>query len=346
MLTKILLLSLLTLTACSSLQGDRKPSQETEVKVLLRDSQGRVVEAPNSLPNKLDGKSVTAVSNENIAQSAEEQQQIQIAMSKQTQNMSEDQNPPPPTLTDATEETEEGVAVSTPATPPAPVTNAEIQEIKKSVSNSAAQIRRMHSLRLKGNVPPETAQRYLRNGNNRFAKGTFRNDGVSPQDRRRVAAQQKPHAAVLACGDSSAPPEVIFDQKLGEIFVVRTHGQALDTMAIESLEYAISALGTNLLVVLGHDECDSVKNALAAMKGLEITFAQKSIFESLKPRLAGHTHATPSIGHAIEAWSNVEGAAHEITERSALIRDAVTSGEVKVVRALYRQSSGQVEWRN
>lgn len=324
MLNKVLMLSLLTLAACSTTPDRRKPTQENEVKVLLRDSEGRMVEAPNSVATQRDGKDLTQVSNENIAQSSEEQRLAQIAMSKDV---------PRP---------DEEMAVSVPA---APVNNMEIQEIKESVSASAAQIRRMHTKRLQGNVPAETAHRYLRNGNIRFHKGMLRADGVSAQDRRRVAAQQKPHAVIFASSDSSAPPEVIFDQKLGEVYVVRTPGQALDNVAIEGLEYAVGTLGVNLVVVLGNDESGSIKDALAALKGLEVATVQKTVLESLKPRLTAHVHMTPSPGYVAEAWANIEGAAHEITERSALIRDVLTSGEVKLVRALYRQNSGQVEWR-
>lgn len=323
MLNKILLLSLLTLTACTTTQN-RKPTQENEVKVLLRDSEGRMVEAPSTTTGKRDGKAVTQVSNDSIAQGAQEQKQAQAAMGQNDSNEQEE------------------VAVSTPAGG----STGEVQEIKQSVSASAAQIQRMHSQRTQSGVPADTAFRYLRNGNTRFFKGILRNDGVSAQDRRRVATQQKPHAVVFASSDSSAPPEVIFDQKLGEIFVIRTPGLALDNITLEGLEYAVGSLGVNLVVVLGHDESDTIKNVLATLKGLEVATPQKSVVESLKPRLNAHLHMTPSVGYVSESWANIEGASHEIPERSALIRDAIASGEVKLVRALYRQTSGQVEWRN
>lgn len=82
---------------------------------------------------------------------------------------------------------------------------------------------------------------------------------MGASDLKRLSTGQKPHTIVLSCSDSRVPPEVLFDQKLGEIFVIRTAGQAIDSSVLASIEYAVSHLGTNLIVVMGHESCGAVK---------------------------------------------------------------------------------------
>jgi carbonic anhydrase len=94
-----------------------------------------------------------------------------------------------------------------------------------------------HHKREAGPIDASTALRYLRNGNKRFTEHKLRNDGISARDLERLSTGQKPHAIVLSCSDSRVPPEILFDQKLGEIFVVRTAGQSLDSSAVASIEY-------------------------------------------------------------------------------------------------------------
>ena len=132
-------------------------------------------------------------------------------------------------------------------------------------------------------------------------RGTFRNDGASAADRRRVSALQRPHSVIYTCSDSRVSPEIVFDQKLGEIYVVRTGELILDKNVQESLEYSVGTLGTNLVVIMSSDSCGDLTAA--------------------------------------------EGLANELLERSAILRDAVASGDVKVVKAVYHLEAGNVEFR-
>lgn len=122
------------------------------------------------------------------------------------------------------------------------------------------------SVRRPGPVPAEKAFGWLKNGNTRFVKGYLRKDGESAKDRKRLVAGQHPHAVILTCGDSRVPPELIFDQKLGEIYTLRVAGNVLANNSIAGVEYAVQYLGSNLVVLLGHDNCDaseaSVKQTL------------------------------------------------------------------------------------
>jgi carbonic anhydrase len=139
---------------------------------------------------------------------------------------------------------------------------------------------------------------------------------------------------------------VVFDQKLGEVFVVRTAGQAINDNVVASIEYAIEHLGTNLLVVMGHESCGAVKATLQSLTGADLgTPALNALAADIRPRLQSFANKPLSEGLLQESWSNVHGVEKDLLERSALIRDVVNSGEVKLVKAMYHLDSGKVEWQ-
>jgi len=113
---------------------------------------------------------------------------------------------------------------------------------------------------------------------------------------------------IFTSSDSRIPPEVIFDQKLGEIYVVRSLFPSTDVNVVGSIEYAVQNLGTNLVIVLGHD---------------------------------GNT---PHLDPNADSWNDIEDLPKDLIERSAILRDGITSGAVKVVKATYHMDSGIVEW--
>jgi hypothetical protein len=114
-------------------------------------------------------------------------------------------------------------------------------------------------------VEPQVSLGWLEHGNTRFVKHHLRRDGQSKKDIARVAKGQHPHAIVFSCSDSIVPPELIFDQKLGEIFVVRNLGLTVDAGVIASIEYAVSKLGVRLLLVLSHPSCGADPHAVAQL---------------------------------------------------------------------------------
>lgn len=197
-----------------------------------------------------------------------------------------------------------------------------------------------------GPVSPDKAMTWLKNGNKRFTIGRVRWDGATHKDRERLSKGQKPHAIVLSCSDSRVPPELVFDQKLGEIFVVRTAGQALDFSAIASIEYAVSHLGSNLIVVMGHESCGAVKAALSTLKGGDAgSIWLNQLVKDIHPRLKRFTELTPTENVLVESWVNVEGATNELLEKSDIVRSLVESGDVKIQKGLYHLATGEVEWR-
>jgi carbonic anhydrase len=197
-----------------------------------------------------------------------------------------------------------------------------------------------------GPVKPDQALKWLQNGNKRFMNGTVRRDGATKKDRERLSTGQKPHTIVLSCSDSRVPPELIFDQKLGEIFIIRTAGQSLDFAGIASIEYAVSHLGTNLILVMGHESCGAVKAALGTLKGGDAgSIWLNQLVKDLHPRLKRFTDLTPTDGVLVESWVNVEGTEKELLEKSEIVRGLVESGEVKIQKALFHLGTGEVEWR-
>lgn len=134
-----------------------------------------------------------------------------------------------------------------------------------------------------GNIPAEKALGWMKNGNTRFATQRVRADGISAADRARLELREMPHTTVFACSDSRMPPELVFDQKLGEIFVVRNDELKIDQNAISSLEKAVDKFGTQLLVVLGNRDCgnpEKVASDLVArspMLGKKISSGQLRI---------------------------------------------------------------------
>lgn len=197
-----------------------------------------------------------------------------------------------------------------------------------------------------GPVKPVKALQLLQSGNHRFTTSHLRKDGAMKADRERLVSGQKPHAILLSCSDSRVPPEIVFDQKLGEIFVIRTAGQSLDYSAIASIEYAVSHLGTNLIVIMGHESCGAVKAALSTLKGGDAGSPWlNKLVADLHPRLKRFTNLTPTDGVLVESWANVEGVERDLLEKSEIIRRLVESNEVGIQNALYHLGSGKVEWR-
>jgi carbonic anhydrase len=104
--------------------------------------------------------------------------------------------------------------------------------------------------------------------------------------RTKVAFTQKPFAAILSCADSRVPPEIIFDQGLGDLFVVRTAGVILDKAVLGSLEFGLSELRTSVLLVLGHSRCGAVKFAMEAGEGIRNADADTAyLVDALKPSM-------------------------------------------------------------
>ena len=198
----------------------------------------------------------------------------------------------------------------------------------------------------KGKSTPDEAYQKLLSGHKRYMNMSFNRSGNTIKDRQRLATGQEPHTIFLSCSDSRVPPEIIFDQSLGEIFVVRTAGEALDSSAIASIEYAVSHLGSNLIVVMGHESCGAVKAALGTLNGGDAgSVWLNKLVSDIHPRLKKFSGLPQSDGVIVEGWANVHGVVKDLRERSKIVEEAIKSGNIQIKKALYHLGSGDVEWR-
>ncbi len=162
-------------------------------------------------------------------------------------------------------------------------------------------------------------------------------------DRERAAlvSGQHPRAIVLGCADSRVSPEIVFDQTLGQLFVVRTAGNIVDPIALGSIEYAVEHLHPKLLVVLGHGGCGAVKAAVAG--GTMPTTHLQAIVDRIHPtveRLSPCFEGDELVQRCVIA--NARQSATDVVGNSEVLRDAVAKGELKVVSAVYDLASGLV----
>jgi len=179
-------------------------------------------------------------------------------------------------------------------------------------------------------------------GNMRFVQGLFQ--GRNMLDLRRTLTQgQQPEAAVLCCSDSRVPAEIIFDQSLGDLFVVRTAGLVLEPTSIGSLEYAVAHLHVPLLVIKGHESCGAVTAAVAHPETDEGHIG--SIVRQIAPatalaRLTGKS-GPDLVEEATE--QHLKSLEETLRRESRIIGDALERGSLDLVVAKYLLHSGKVE---
>jgi carbonic anhydrase len=190
-------------------------------------------------------------------------------------------------------------------------------------------------------VSADEALKLLLAGNQRFVAGSLKSVTQDELAHRRaeLAQGQKPFAIVVCCSDSRVGPEIVFDQELGNVFVVRTAGEVLDAAGIGSIEYAVAHLGSPLLVVLGHEHCGAVAAAVADSKEPGHI---ASIVKAIRPAVA-RTRAEPgdTLQNAVRA--NVQDVAAQLRRMGPVISAAVKSGRLKVTGAVCSLTSGKVE---
>ncbi|WP_030317300.1 carbonic anhydrase [Streptomyces flavochromogenes] len=187
---------------------------------------------------------------------------------------------------------------------------------------------------------PAVALDALLAGNTRFVSGVPLHPNQDAARRTELAPGQDPFAVILGCSDSRLAAEIIFDQGLGDLFVVRTAGHVLGTEVLGSVEYATSVLGARLIVVLGHDSCGAVAAARAAVEdGFSAGGFVRDVVERVTPSiLAARAAGLTADGDIID--EHIRHTVDLILERSRLLSEQVASGEVAVVGLGYALSVG------
>ena len=196
------------------------------------------------------------------------------------------------------------------------------------------------------NTNPMTAWKALKEGNQRFVEGEPKHPSQSIEHRASLAAEQKPTAVVFGCADSRVAAEIIFDQGLGDMFVVRTAGHVVDSAVLGSIEYAVTVLGVPLIVVLGHDSCGAVGATLAALDQGQVPGGYvRDVVERVTPSiLLGRRDGLTRVDE-FEARHVVE-TGQQLLSRSTAITEAVREGTLGIVGLTYHLSDGKVELRD
>jgi carbonic anhydrase len=192
-------------------------------------------------------------------------------------------------------------------------------------------------------VTAEEAKNLLLEGNKRFNTGLPAQKNTGSARRLELKEKgQKPFAVVLTCSDSRVPPEVLFDQSIGDLFVVRNAGNILDPVSLGSIEYAVDHLHTPLVVVLGHDQCGAVK---AAVDGGEAPGSIGAIIKKIKP-IVEKALASGITGDGLYARvedENIQSVVAELKE-SPVIKRFLADGKVTVAGAKYYLGPGEVKF--
>lgn len=191
------------------------------------------------------------------------------------------------------------------------------------------------------NTSPVTAWKSLKEGNERFVAGKPQHPSQSVEHRASLAAGQSPTAVVFGCSDSRVAAELIFDQGLGDMFVVRTAGQAIDTAVLGSIEFAVSVLNVPLIVVLGHDSCGAIKAALGAIEEGSIPGGfVRDVVERVAPSiLMGRRDGLNRVEEFVER--HVRETVAQLVSRSTAIAERIADGRVAVAGVTYHLADGR-----
>lgn len=200
-------------------------------------------------------------------------------------------------------------------------------------------------------IPAQEALERLREGNSRFVSGERTGDTLSDHSRRaELAKKQQPFAIILGCSDSRVPAEIVFDQGLGDLFVIRVAGNIVAPSQIGSVEFAAAHFGTRLVVVLGHAQCGAVLATVEELQRPTVNRSRnlRSIVDRIRPSVEGLLrtelqHDTDAlVRHAIRA--NVGLSVSHLRHGSEILEQLIQHDGLLVVGAEYSLDTGVVEF--
>lgn len=195
------------------------------------------------------------------------------------------------------------------------------------------------------NSNPISAWKALKQGNDRFVEGTSLHPSQGVADRAKLVGGQHPTAVLFGCGDSRVAAEIIFDQGLGDMFVVRTAGHVIDSSVLGSIEYAVEILNVPLIVVLGHDNCGAVAATINALdEGVVPAGFIRSIVERVAPSILMGRNEGLSTVDELEGRHVVE-TGDLLMQRSRIIAEKVEKGTCAIVGVTYTLANGGVKLR-
>jgi carbonic anhydrase len=175
-------------------------------------------------------------------------------------------------------------------------------------------------------------------GNARFIAHKERHPDESMARRRGLVSGQHQFAVILGCADSRVPPELLFDEGLGDLFVIRVAGNVVDDMVLASIEYAVEHLGTKLIVVLGHENCGAVSAAVASENA---PGHLPALLSAIRPSVLATASTSGDRVHNCVV-ENVRRVAIKIRESGPVLTEAMERSGVKVIAADYELDTGKV----
>jgi carbonic anhydrase len=199
-------------------------------------------------------------------------------------------------------------------------------------------------------ITADQALQRLQEGNSRFVAGKLTSETLaSPTRRDKLVEAQRPFAIILGCSDSRVPAEIVFDQGLGDLFVIRVAGNVVAPSQIGSIEYCAEMFGTQLVVVLGHSSCGAV---VATLQELQQPSENRSpnltsIVSRIQPAVEklleqGITDDTELAEQAVQA--NIRQSMEQLQHGSEILEGMVAAGKLVIVGAEYSLETGQVEF--
>lgn len=190
-------------------------------------------------------------------------------------------------------------------------------------------------------VPASKALARLKAGNARFVAGTMTNQNGVIERRLALTAAQAPFATLLACSDSRVPPELVYDQRVGDLFVVRNAGNFVTDAVLGTIEYGYAVLGSKLIVVLAHESCGAIS---ATYDAIETGTPLKPHLDAIERGIAAgitpvvHAHGTKNAA----GIANAKAQAAKLGARSPVLHAGIASGDLMVVAADYHLGTGHV----
>ncbi len=190
-------------------------------------------------------------------------------------------------------------------------------------------------------VPPAEAISRLKDGNGRYTNGNQQHPRQSTEQRVELIKSQHPFAIVVGCADSRVPPEIVFDQGLGDLFVLRVAGNVIDDHSLGSIEYAVDHLAVRLIVVLGHQSCGAVKAAKDTIAAkTEAPAHIQSLVTAIQPAVEATVHG--DLETTVKA--NVKDVVQALRSSTPVLKPNVDSGELRVLGAYYSLDTGAVSF--
>ena len=189
-------------------------------------------------------------------------------------------------------------------------------------------------------ITAESVLAELKSGNGRHVKHRYQHPHETVERMRQLVTGQHPHAEILSCSDSRVPPEIVFDQGLGDLFIVRVAGNVATDTELGSLEYGAEHLHIPLVVVLGHESCGAVT---AAVQGGPPEGHIAALVDLIKPAVE-KTRGTSGDPVANAVRMNVELVVKQLRSSTPILSELVAHGKLRIVGAVYSIETGSVTW--